>query len=378
MINIEQVNINDKIQVNQFIQFHYDLYKGTPQWVPPFYSDIQLMLNKNKHPFYELNDADFFTATDNGKVIGRVAVMENKSYNKYHGTKKGQFYLFDCIDDQEIAKGLFNRVFEWCKKRDLMELVGPKGFSAFDGYGVLVEGYEHRQMMNMMNYNFPYYMRLIENLGFEKEVDFVSCYLKSENYILPEKVREVARRVKERGTFQVSNFRTKNDLRRWAQKIGQAYNNTFVYNWEYYPFTQREIEFIRDNLLTIAVPSLIKIITHHEDVVGFLLGFPDVSAAMQRHNGKVSLSRPGAILDIMKEMKRTNWVALNGAGVSPEFQGRGGNALLYYEMERTLHSFNFENAELTQVAETTKQMRRDLMTSGAQPYKNHRVYHRKV
>jgi len=378
MVTIEQVDWNDKKQVNRFIQFHYDLYKGTPQWVPPFFSDLQVMLNKKKHPFYELNDADFFIAVKDGKVAGRIAPMENCSYNKYHATKKAQFYLFDSIDDQEVADALFNRSFEWAKARGLNEIVGPKGFSAFDGYGILIEGYEHRQMMNMMNYNFPYYVRLLEKLGFEKEVDFVSCYLKKDTYVLPEKVREVARRVQERGTFQVSNFTSKSDLRKWAQRIGDAYNKTFIYNWEYYPLTNREIKFILDNLITNAVPSLIKLITHHDDVVGFLLGFPDVSAAMQRHGGKVSLLTPGAIIDILGEMKRTCWVSLNGAGVLPEFQGRGGNALLYYEMERTLNSFNFEHAELTQVAETTKQMRRDLITSGAKPYKNHRVYHRKI
>lgn len=34
-------------------------------------------------------------------------------------------------------------------------------------------------MMNMMNYNYPYYLRLLEESGFAKEVDFVSHYLKA-------------------------------------------------------------------------------------------------------------------------------------------------------------------------------------------------------
>ena len=177
MINIELVDTKNRRQVKDFIQFHYDLYQGTPQWVPPFFSDIQLMLNKTKHPFYEQNDADFFVAKKDGKIVGRVAAMENRSFNKYHGTKKIQFYLYDSIDDQEVTDQLFERVAEWGRARGLNEIVGPKGFSAFDGYGIQIEGFEHRQMMNMMNYNFPYYVRLMEKAGFEKEVDFVSCYL---------------------------------------------------------------------------------------------------------------------------------------------------------------------------------------------------------
>jgi ABC-type enterochelin transport system substrate-binding protein len=54
----------------------------------------------------------------------------------------------------------------------LTDIVGPKGLSAFDGYGIQVQGLELRQMMNMMNYNLDYYPRLVENIGFEKEVDF--------------------------------------------------------------------------------------------------------------------------------------------------------------------------------------------------------------
>ena len=77
-------------------------------------------------------------------------------------------------------------------------------------------------------------------------------------------------------------------------------------------------------------------------------------------------------------MRRTKWVALNGAGILPEFQGRGGNALLYSEMEKTIREFNFEHADLTQVAESAVEMRADLENLGGKPYKNHRVYRRSL
>jgi hypothetical protein len=378
MITIEKVDTKDKKQVEAFVDFHYKLYKGTPQWVPPFRDDIRLMLNKEKHPFYELNDADFFVAKFGDEIVGKVSIAENRSFNQYHKTKKAQFFLFDAVDDQEIANKLFERAFEWCKERKLDTVVGPKGFSAFDGYGILQEGYEHRQMMNMVSYNFPYYVRMVESLGFEKEVDFVSCYLKRDSFNLPEKMFEVAKRVEERGTFNVHRFKTKGDLKKMANQIGRAYNNTFINNWEYYPLTDGEVKLLLNNLLTVAVPDLIKIITHNDEIVGFLLAFPDVSAVMQKYNGNISLRTPFALLDVMNELKRTNWVSLNGAGVLPEFHGRGGNALLYSEMEKTIKRDTFEHAELTQVAETTQQMRKDLITAGGKPYKNHRVYHHTI
>jgi len=375
MVSIHKIDTSVKGQVNEFVQFHYDLYRGVKEWVPPFQTDIKMMLNRNKHPFYEHSDGDFFVARENGKIVGRIAVLENKAFNQYHDTRKANFYLFDCVEDPQVANCLFDTAFDWCKQRGLDTLIGPKGLSLFDGYGVQIEGFEHRQMMTMMNYNFPYYQSLLEGLGFEKEVDFVSCHLPKEHFHVPEKVREVARRVAGRSKFKVINFQNKRQLIRYAKRIGEAYNKTFENNWEYWPLTEREIKYILDTILIVAVPRLIKIITYNDEVVGFLFGFPDISAALQRHGGKIT---PWGIVDIMLELKRARSISLNGAGVLPQFHGRGGNALMYYEMEKTLFDSGFEYGELTQVAETASQMRKDLITAGGQAYKNHRVFRRAV
>jgi len=376
MISIDKVDLSSKSQVNEFVQFQYDLYKNEKNFCPPFLADMKLMLDKKKHPFYEHSDGDFWVAKENGKIVGRLGAFVNNPFNEYHQVKKAQFYMFDSIDNQEVTSKLFERAFDWCKERSLVDIVGPKGLSAFDGYGILVEGQEHRQMMTMMNYNFAYYQKLVETIGFEKEVDFISCYLHHEHFAVPERVREVARRVKERGTFVVHSFKNKHEMvRNWADKIGIAYNNTFINNWEYYPLSKREVDLLVKNLMQVLDHRLIKIITHNDDIVGFLLAFPDITAALQRHNGRIT---PSALIDIMLEMKRTKWVSLNGAGVLPEYQGRGGNALMYYEMEKTMKDFGFIHGELTQVAETAVQMRKDLISVGGQPYKNHRVYHKKI
>ena len=227
----------------------------------------------------------------------------------------------------------------------------------------------------MMNYNYDYYPRLVEALGFEKEVDFVSCYIKAEDFRLPERIHRIAERVKKRGSLSVKRFRTKRELIKWAGRIGEAYNRALVDNWEYYPLTDRVIDFLVSNLVTVANPRLIKIITHGEDIVGFLFGFPDISAALQRARGRLT---PWGLADLLLELRRTQWVALNGAGILPEFQGRGGNTLLYTEMENTIRESGYQHADLTQVAETAVQMRSDLVNLGGKPYKNHRVYVRGI
>jgi hypothetical protein len=375
MLRIEKVDTGSARQVRRFVDFPYRLYKGHAQWVPPLRMDVQLQLNRSKHPFFKHSDADFFTAVRDDIVVGRIAAIENKRFNEYQNKKQAQFYFFDCENDPEAARLLFETAFDWARQRGLNQIMGPKGLSAFDGYGILVEGFQHRSTMTMMNYNYSYYPELVEQNGFVKEVDFASFYLDNKKFQMPERVHRIVDRVMQRGTFQVKRFSSKKELKEWADRIGDAYNRTFVNNWEYYPLTEDEIQFVLDNLLQVADPRLIKIIIHEDKVVGFLLAFPDVSAALQKANGRLF---PLGLFYLLREMRRTRWVALNGAGILPEFQGKGGNALLYVEMENTIREYQFEHADLTQIAETAVQMRQDMAGVGAELYKCHRVYRREL
>ena len=103
MLTIEKVDTAKKRQVRRFIDVQFRLYKGNDQWVPPIRMDMFEVMNKEKHPFYQHSTADFFIAVRDGRDVGRVTAIENKNYNKFHGTRIGQFYFFDCEDDSEAA-----------------------------------------------------------------------------------------------------------------------------------------------------------------------------------------------------------------------------------------------------------------------------------
>ncbi|HET9907804.1 MAG TPA: hypothetical protein VFQ23_14230 [Anaerolineales bacterium] len=376
MLSIEKVDTTNKEQVKRFVELPYRLYKECPQWVPPLYVDSYAYLDRKKHPFHDHSIVEFFLAVRDGQDVGRIAAIENKPFNKYHNTRKANFYFFDCENDPEAATLLFNRVIAWSKAHELNEVVGPKGMGPLDGYGMLVSGFEHLQTMTMLNYNYPYYEKMIEAQGFTKEVDFVSCYLPADKFQIPPRVEQIAQRVMQRGGLRSQRFKNKRQLIAWADRIGKAYNEAFVNNWEYYPLSAREIDFVVKNIMTIADHRLIKIITHGDEVVGFLFAFHDVSAALQRARGRLF---PFGLIDILREIKRTDTVAVNGMGILPKHQGHGGNAILYSEMGHTLLDFKqFRHVEMTQVAETTEQMRADLKNLNGVEYKNHRVYKKEL
>jgi hypothetical protein len=387
VIQIEQIDTRKRSDVIRFFKIPFPIYAGSRQWVPPLWGDLSMQLNRRKHPYYEHSEADFFIAVKDGADAGRIAVLENKPYNKYHDRKTATFFLFETVEDPQVVGALFEKAFAWARERGLTGMLGPKGFGPLDGYGMLVDGFDHRQTMMMSAYNHAYYPRFLETLGFRKEVDFISCYLPRIAVTLPDRLHRVAEKVLKRGTFSVLNFKSNKEMMEWVPKFIAVYNRTFVNNWEYYPLSDHEVNFVVDNIFQLIHHDLIKIITHKGDIVGFILAFPDVSAALQRVRGYIPpfsfldpIPSPRALVDILREVNRTDWIALNGAGILPEFKGLGGNVLLYTEMEKTVNSRHqqFKHGELCQVAETAKEMRADLINMGGTPYKNHRVYFREI
>ena len=375
MLKIEKLDVSRRAQVRRFVDIAYKLYVEYPNWVPPMRIDVNTMLNPRKHPFYEHSEADFFIAVRDGHDVGRIATLENTRHNEYHKTRDGQFYLFECVDDPEAAQALFSTAFEWANRRGLNAVIGPKGFGPFDAYGFLEKGFEHRQTMNMLSYNPPYYVDMAARAGFKKEVDFISHYLDGTTWELDERIETVAARTKERGGLTVKEFASKREIKDWAERIARAYNNSYVDNWEYVPLSDAEVDFIVGNIMTVVRPDLIKLITQGERIIGFLLAFPDISGGMQKARGRLF---PFGLVHILRAMRTEDWVVANGIGILPEFQKRGGNALLYSEIVRTFKAAGFKRYEMTQIAESAVKMRSDLVKIGGVPHKNHRVFRKKL
>jgi hypothetical protein len=200
---------------------------------------------------------------------------------------------------------------------------------------------------------------------------------KTDKFILPEKVHKVAEIVEKRGTLKVIAYKSRKEFIQNAKTIADLYAKTFENNWEYFPMSFREIQFLIDNVLKMVDPKMVKFITNESNsIVGFLITFPDLSKAMQRHNGTLT---PALIIDLLFEIKRTTKVSLNGFGILEEYRGRGGNALLYNAMSTLLAAFpQFTDAEATQMAESAKEVQLEMIALGLKPKKRHRIYTKEI
>ncbi len=139
-----QVDTSNRAQVRRFLRLPFDLYRDVPQWVPPLAPDARRMLDRRRHPFYRNSTAAFFLAVDGSRTVGRLAVLDNADYNAFNHERTAFFYLFECENDIGTAAALFDAGFAWARARGLDRMIGPRGFSVFDGLGLLVRGFEHR------------------------------------------------------------------------------------------------------------------------------------------------------------------------------------------------------------------------------------------
>jgi GNAT superfamily N-acetyltransferase len=334
-------------------------------------SSDETELNRRKHPFYNHSKADFFVAESEGQTLGRIGVLCNRIYNAYHRTNVAFFGFFEVVEDREVAQALFDAAFAWSRARCADSIMGPKGLIGSDGGGILVEGFEHRPALGT-TYNLPYYDAFIKDAGFEKERDFHSAYIER-GIDLPKRFYLAADKIKSRRGIWVKSFRSKRELRKWAPRAIQAHGEAFSRNHTYYPPTPEEVDLLVEMVFTIADPRLIKLVMKDEQIIGIVLGLPDVSAGLQKSQGRLW---PLGWLHILRERRRTKRINFPALGLLPDYQGLGGNAVLYAELAQTLLSSGYDYAEFVQVDEHNFKSLREVNALEVIWNKTHRSYQR--
>lgn len=370
-MEIIQFEPEDKINREKFIKLPFTLYDHTPQWVPPLEMDILRIFNRKSFPFYQHSEATFFIFNRKNQTIGRLAVLNHKRYNNYNNQKTAFFYLFECIDDQEAAQELFSHAFKWAKDQGLDHMIGPKGFTVFDGLGLLIEGFQYRPAFGIP-YNHQYYESLITSLGFSPLRDLVSGYL-DENFKMPSKITEIAELLKIRRGLTVTTFKNKKELRKKLIYLKDLYNSALHSVGGNPPITDEEIKSLLNQLLWFADPRLIKFVMKDNKPIGFLLAYPDISEALQKTKGKLF---PFGWIESLLELQRTKWMNINGAGIVEGYRGIGGTALLFTEMLNSVIETRYRFADIVQIGTENEKMQRELRELGIDFYKTHRVYSR--
>ncbi len=369
-VKILEIDTANRRRVKAFLELPFQIYAHIPQWVPPMETDARSMLDRKKNPYFLHSEAAFFLAVDeNDRPIGRLAVLDNRRYNDYNQESTAFFYLFECSDNHEAARALFHEGESWAHQHNLTVIRGPKGFSPFDGMGLLVKGFEHRPAYGLP-YNPPYYPSLLEAEGYQPREEIVSGYL-SASVPFPEKIHRASELIQKRRGLRIVSYKSRKDLRALVPRLRDLYNSSLEGTTGNYPISAEEVKNIADQLLWFADPSLIKIIEKDDQPVGYLFAYPDISAALQHTGGKLF---PFGWFWLFRELKKTQWININGAGIIEQYRGLGGTAILFSEMQKSIANSRYKHADLVQIGLENDRMQRELRELGIDFYKSHRLY----
>lgn len=336
--------VSSSKELKDFIRFNYELYKNNPYSVPDLCDDMVNTFSTKKNPAFEFCEADYFLAYKEGKLVGRVAAIINHRANETWNKKEVRFGWIDFVDDLEVSEKLLDEVSKWGKSRGMDTLVGPLGFTDMDAEGMLVEGFDQLSTMATI-YNYPYYPIHMEKLGLVKEADWVEFKL-----MVPDKLPEKFIRISEI-ILKKYNLKIKKLKRReikegnYGQKIFDLINEAYAPLYGYSKMTQRQI----DQYVKMYLPLIdLRMVSLVEDAEGNLvavgISMPSLSQALQKAKGKML---PFGWFHLLKALfiKKPKVLDLLLVGVKPEYQSKGVNALLFYDLVPIYREMGFEYGE---------------------------------
>ena len=369
--------VSNKKDLKRFIRFNYELYKNNPYSVPDLYDDMVGTFSTEKNAAFEFCEADYFLAYKDDKLVGRVAAIINRRANETWSKKEVRFGWIDFVDDPEVSKALLDTVEAWGKERGMEAIVGPLGFTDMDAEGMLVEGFDQLSTMATI-YNYPYYPQHMERLGFEKEADWVEYKLTVPDK-LPEKFVRISEIILQKYNLKIRKLkRSEIKEKSYGQKIFDLINEAYAPLYGYSKMTQGQInQYIKTYLPLIDLRMVSLVEDEAGELVAVGISMPSLSKALQKAKGKML---PFGWFHLLKALfvKKPDVLDLLLVGVKPEYQSKGVNALLFYDLVPTYQKMGFKYGESNPELELNKKVQAQWSAFESVQHKRRRAFRKSI
>ena len=371
---VEIRKVSTRRELKQFVQFYYDLYRGSEQAVPYLFFDEMATLRRDKNPSFECCEADYFMAYKDGKAVGRVAAIINRRANERWQCHQVRFGWFDFVDDPQVSKALLETVEQWGRERGMTEMAGPLGFIDTDREGMLVEGFDELSTM-YVNYNYPYYAKHIELYGdFVKDNDYVEFKVtvpQDMNY----KFHKVAEMVRKRYGLRVHKF-TRHELLKegYGHEVFRLLNATYKDLYGFSQLSDQQVDKLVNDYIKIADLNLVTAIMDGDRMIGFGITFPSFSRALQKtRDGRLFPMGWWQVLKILK-WHRTDTVDLLLIGVLPEYRSKGATALIFDDLIQQFQRYGFKWADAMPQMESNEAVLAQWQYLDSRIHRRHRCF----
>jgi len=328
-IKVKQVLNSSDLEL--FIKFPMELYKGNPYYVPPLINEEKSIWMKEENPALQYSEAAQFLAYKGENIVGRIAVMINHKEEKELGIRKVRFGWLDFIDDIEVSKSLINTAIEYAKSKGISKIEGPMGFTNLDKAGMLTKGFDKLATMIGI-YNFDYYPKHMEQLGLVKEKEWVEFEINFPD-TLPDKVEKFSRLIAEKYELELVKFKTKKDILPLVDSMFKLLDDTYKNLSTYTPITEEQIKHYKEKYFKFIDKDYIVCIKDKSgSLISFAITMPSYSKALQKAKGKLFPFGWWHLLNAGKKNDRANFYLI---GIHPQYQKRGVTAIIFKEIYET-------------------------------------------
>lgn len=356
-----------------FHRLPFRIYAGDRNWVPPLVAERRDFLDPQRNPFFAHAACELFLARRDGVPVGRIAAVEDRNFNRFQGTKTGIFGLYEAIDDDDVARALFEAARKWVHDRGLETILGPLNLSSNHDLGLLREGFDSPPAV-MMPYNPRYYVRQFEEvLGLPKAKDLYAWWMWS-TAPEPEKMVRISDKIREREGLVVRPLRF-DDLAAEAARIKEIYNAAWEKNWGFVPLTDAEFAALVKELKQVAIPDLALLVEARGEPVAFSVTIPDLNQALIHVGGRLTrFGLPIGLAKLLWHSRKIDQLRLLLLGIKQPWRKRGLDAILCLDTMRTAKRLGFKGGEVSWTLEDNVLINRAIESMGGQRYKTYRVY----
>ena len=348
------IEVNSKKDKKDFIKIACSIYKNEKNWIRPLDKDINSVFDPKKNKAFRKGDVKRWILKNDNETIGRIAAFYSSKKHK-EKLRVGGCGFFECIDDKDASKMLFDTAKNWLEKNGFNSMDGPINFGERDKWwGCLVEGFDIDPNY-LQNYGKSYYQKLFENYGFQLLFRQLT-FLKKVRTPLSEKLSLKAERA-----LRDPNYNFKTLEKRNIQKYIKDFTNIYNDAWSKYPGVSKlelsQAKLLFAQLKPILDEKILWFAYHNDDPVGFFISIPEMNQIFKYVNGKLDLFgklKTFYHLKIKKSCKKMVGLVF---GIVPKHQGKGvDGALIMASRETIQEKLAYEDLELNWIPDFNKSM----------------------
>ncbi len=370
---VEVRPVLSRTDLRAFIRLPWRLYEGIDNWVPPLISERKRHLDRERNPFFEHAEAEYFLAWRGSQPVGRITAHVDHLLNEFQDNRWGLFGFFESTRDPTVAAALLDQAEIWLRQRGRDRMLGPLDFSTNHECGLLIEGHEFRPQI-LENWHHPYYRELMDGQRMAKAMDLYKWEIDYSNrdQLMPIIV-ELADRLEPDHGIKLRRMHKRN-LEQEVRSFVEVYTSAWSRNWGFVPPTDAEIAHMAKELKPVLDDDFACVAeTADGEVAGVSLSLPDFNMVLSELNGRLL---PLGWFKALQAQRKIDKIRVFALGVKPEFQHTGVAAALYRDVWDAVGRRNFWGAETGWILEVNEPMNRAMEALTGRIIKRYRIYER--